>query len=123
MNEIKWEGNVQNEVDMPWLDWIESGKKTVECRMKRGKWAKMKEGDILILSDGKKIVETVIVGVKSFHDFQLAFDFYGKQMVPKDLSRDEVGIAYDAIYPETDKFESGDNIVAISIHVINSKKS
>lgn len=112
------ESSLQN----PHFTNIKLGKKRVEGRPKRGKFAKMKKGDTVIWQNSankSETVKTIIVGVRRYNTFREMLEFEGlRRTLPNVNSMDEgvdVYLRPKGFYPNEAQ-ENG--VVAIEIKLI-----
>lgn len=126
---------IQNNSNAPYLDWIKSGKKTYEGRLK----TKLKEWDLKI---GKKIkffdekqpnsyVVVEITSLPCFSDFGSAFIILGEKLIPE-KTKDEVVDLYNGLFhanQNLDQIKPGEpseeiqknGVVAIGFRVLECK--
>ena len=119
MNNVKiWHKNIKNERNTPWLDWIRSGIKTYEGRLYKDDWINMNIGDIIIFTDGIRLVKVKILCFRFFEDFESAFDMLGTRLVPiGNCTREQVGIFYSNYFTKQDINKYG--VVCVNLIVIN----
>lgn len=110
--------SIQNPIDTPWLDWIESGVKTFEGRLNKGTWKKIKPSDIIIWTDqNKKTVITQIRELKYYSDFASAFNDLGSKLVPIPNANEKlVKKLYSRYFTDADVKKFG--VVAIGVDLI-----
>lgn len=110
--------SIQNPIDTPWLDWIQSGVKTYELRLNKPSWQNIRVNDIIIWKDWQeKNVETMIVDLKYFKSFGEAFKNLGQKMVPiKGIDEKKVINLYEQYYSEVDTKKYG--VVAMGLKVL-----
>jgi ASC-1-like (ASCH) protein len=108
-----WNVTIQNPNETPWLNWIESGIKTYEGRLRKGVWTQMKIGDTIIFECNKK-VETVITDLKYFDDFKKAHDTLKNNLVPiENCTTDQVEKLYLQYFSKDDIKKYG--VIAIGV--------
>ena len=97
---------IQNPKESPYLDWIKSGKKTFEGRLK----SKINEWDLKIgtkmkfydQNDRSSFVIIEIISLNIYDDFGKAFDELGSNLIPR-LKRDEVIDLYNGLFHYTNE--------------------
>ena len=108
------------------LDDIIAGRKTIEGRLNRGKFAKYKPGDIVqlrrvfrdehgVLRDGEPNVATVeVVAVRPYTTFlEMCSQEDFRAIIPSAHSADEAAAVYDSYYSKEDQLEYG--VLAIEV--------
>jgi ASC-1-like (ASCH) protein len=133
----KWEKELQNPPETPWMNWIETGLKIFEGRIFMKDWQKVKVGDTIFFSLIKDSVinhdvclETVVTELRFFIDFGEAYRQLGDKLVPgrydvpndplvplrEKLSEEEVKKMYSEYFSEADIRTYG--VVAVGIRPI-----
>ena len=101
----------------PWLQWIATGRKRYEGRLKRGDWAQLKIGQKIRFYNLKRTVLVRVSGLQFFPDFGSAFQQLGKELIPEGAkTADEARKLYSQFYGDKDVAEFG--VIAIKLEVI-----
>ena len=64
--QCKWQVNISE----PWFTFINNDKKTVEGRLNKGKFSKIKKGDIVFFRNKLGVIMTIVLDVKKYKTFQ-----------------------------------------------------
>jgi len=110
-------------VSEPWFSLIKEGKKTAEGRLNKGDFAKFKEGDIVIWTNGKKKVKTKITKVVNYKTlYDMIKNERLKNVLPESGIRTIQG-GVDKVYRSppvnyTEEKEKHFGVLAIRIKVI-----
>ena len=118
-----WEKTLWNTSAYPWFDWVASGKKTIECRIYRKDWKKVKVGDIIYFNAviSNRRIKTEITGITIFKTFSEAYVYHGQKMIPEYiLTPDHGDIIYGDIYSsEQDKKDLEKyGVIAVGIQAV-----
>lgn len=70
------------EVQEPWLEWIASGSKTYEGRLKRGLWGELSPGDKLMFHSAQRRVLVEVTEILPFPDFGAAYASLKDKLIP-----------------------------------------
>jgi ASC-1-like (ASCH) protein len=100
----------------PWFGYLKSGQKTIEGRLKRGKYAKIKPGDRIKVcnKDESDEVEVRVIGIREYPSFQEMLTAEPVEKILPDVSRVEDGLAvYRKFYNEDEEKECG--VIAIEV--------
>lgn len=102
---------------------IKNGTKKIEGRPNRGKFSKMKKGDIVLWKNSKdetKIIKTQITNIHKYDTFKQMLEFEGlKNTLPNVKNMKEGVNVYLKPSGFYDKLVQKDGIIAIEIVVIN----
>lgn len=103
-------------VSSQWFRFIKDGRKTVEGRLNRGKFANMKKGDTLIISNDKQsIVVAVITDIRKYHTFEEYLEQEGLSRTLPGTRNIRDGVAvYRKFYDE--KMENEFGVLGIHLH-------
>lgn len=113
---LKFMAIIQINIQEPYHSFVLCGKKTIEGRLNKGKFASVRIGDILEL-DPEKIKFTVI-GKNIYKSFREMIEKEGmKNVVPDKSSVDEAANVYYKFYTKEQEKEFG--VVAIGIKKID----
>ena len=92
-------------LSQPWFNYIKNGDKTLEGRLNRQDWSKMKKGDILIFTNKNEKIITSIKSINSYVSFeQLLYEKMDgvtmnlKRLLPNIETIDEGIQIYENIY-------------------------
>lgn len=115
------------------LDEIIAGRKTIEGRLKKGKFAQYQPGDIIklrrdirdengVLHDGQPdAVRVEVIAVREYSSFLSLVEQEGfKKVIPMASTVQEAANEYDKYYPAEDQTKYG--VLAIEITVIEQGK-
>lgn len=109
--------HISNPEDTPWLDWIESGKKTYEGRLNKDFWRSVCVGDKIFFYSQEKSVLTIVEDKNFYIDFVAAFEDLKDKLVPiEGISSEKVRELYSEFYPDDQIKEHG--VVAVKVKVI-----
>lgn len=105
MNKILFK-DIQNSKDTPYLDWIKSGEKTYEGRLKSKiqEW-NLKIGQRINFYDKENSESWVLIEVISlptFPDFGTAYDTLGSQLIPHKTKKEVIKL-YNNLFHYTDE--------------------
>ena len=97
---------IQNPTQSPYLDWIKSGKKRFEGRLRPKilEW-KLSIGKQMVFFDPKQPDSWVLVKITqllTYPDFGIAFDHLGSQLIP-DRTRQQVVDLYNQLFHYPDE--------------------
>lgn len=115
-----WRKLIQNTPKYPWLNWIRQEIKEYEGRIDREDWSKMKVGDTIefYTVDGETL-NTKIVAIEHYSNFDVAFDNCGLRLVPiKGITRNQVQKKYNKIFKMTTEEIAKHGVVAIKLMVL-----
>jgi ASC-1-like (ASCH) protein/glutaredoxin len=100
-------------IEEPWLGWIVNGPKRYEGRLKRGFWARIKEGDEFIAFSKSREVLLRVGAVKEYPDFAEAWGDLGEALIPKCKSKESAMAMYTKFNSVKDILKSG--VVAVEV--------
>ena len=60
----------RKKIQEPWFSFVRDGIKTVEGRLNKGDWGKMKKGDIVTFENNEESIDTMIIDVILYDSFQ-----------------------------------------------------
>ena len=111
------------------LDDIIAGRKTIEGRLNRGKFAEYRTGDIVslrrdlrdedgVLQDGERDVARVeIVAIRHYRSFLEMVTAEGyEQVIPSATSAEEAAAEYDRYYSAQDQQTYG--VIAVQVRIV-----
>ena len=107
---------------IPWITYIQEGRKKYEGRLNRRRWKNMKVGDVLTWTDGEYTVNTRITEIRTYTDFGLAFEDLGRELIPFEgvVTADEARALYRT-FGYTDEEVKEHGAIAIGLEVIGLK--
>jgi ASC-1-like (ASCH) protein len=75
---------ITGDVEEPYFSYLLSGQKTVEGRVRNGKWDGLSEGTVLLLSSGLNgtQVEFEVVSLVAFDTFEELYKVCGERLLP-----------------------------------------
>lgn len=98
-------------VQEPYFSFIKEGKKTVEGRLNKGKFADIEVGDICLVNDD---FEVKIIGKRLYKTFQEMIEVEGvEKVIPDANSVEEVVVVYYKFYTKEKEAEHG--VVALEV--------
>lgn len=105
-------------VQEPWFTFIKKGKKTVEGRLNKGRFASLKINDILIFENNGQECKVKIVDINKYNSFKELMEKEGLEKVLPGVESIDKGIkVYRQFYSEEDEKKYG--ILAISLTTEN----
>jgi len=105
--------------DGPWFSLIGSREKSIEGRLKKGKYSRIKPGDyLLVYSPGEKdCLKANVLAVRYYDSFRDMLEEEGLTKVLPGVRNIETGVeTYRKIYPQEDERNFG--VVAIEIELM-----
>lgn len=99
-----------------YLDYIVSGEKIVEGRVRDGFWAKVRVGDRIIFFDSDEECLVEVVGLSYAPDFQTLYDMFGHELLPNVYNREDAAIIYSKWFKKKDIQDNG--VVGVEIRVV-----
>jgi ASC-1-like (ASCH) protein/SAM-dependent methyltransferase len=107
----------KKKVQEPWFSFIKNGVKTVEARLNKGDFAKMKRGDIVIFENKEESVDTTVTDVVSYGSFHemLVGETVGATLPGIEMLEDGVDM-YRKFYSEEQEQEYG--VIALRVKPI-----
>ena len=122
---------IQNPPESPYLDWIKSGTKQYEGRLK----FKITEWDLYVgkiiefydRENPKSYALCEVISLKTFSDFGEAFDTLGEKLIPEHNREEVVQLYNNLFHYENEKFDKNsaswmiveNGVVAIGLKVID----
>lgn len=104
----------------PWFTEIYEGRKTIEGRKNKGRFANMKIGDVIKWyneDDGYKFCYCIIVNIKKYNTFRDLLIYEGLQNCLPMVNDIEIGVSiYRHYYSEEDEINYG--VLAIELSLI-----
>jgi ASC-1-like (ASCH) protein len=105
--------NVKN----PWFNYIKEGRKTIEGRLNKGKFAKFKVGDIVVWENARQTVKTKLVRIEKYDTFSDMLANEGLRHVLPNITTIKDGVdVYRQFYSETKEAEYG--VLAIEVELM-----
>lgn len=105
----------------PWFTYIKEGLKTVEGRLDKGDFSKMKKGDIITFVNNNQKVDVIIIDIDKYDTFsEMLRNKTLKRTLPDpSIKRNENGVkVYRQFYSPEDEKKYG--VLAISFRKINN---
>ena len=67
---LKQKQNIQIPLKQPWLNFIKSGQKTVEGRLNKGIFSRLKQGETITFINKKLKLEVLVTYIKHYKSFE-----------------------------------------------------
>lgn len=113
MSSVEQTMNVQN----PWFTYIKQGRKKIEGRLNKGKFAELKVGDIINWENAGETVRTMLTRIGHYKTFADMITHEGLRNVLPDVKDLDAGVAvYRQFYSEAKEAEFG--VLAIEVSVL-----
>jgi len=103
----------------PWFSLLASEKKTIDGRLKKGKYGEIKPGDNIVVysSDEKNFLKTKVLAVRYYDNFSDMIKAEGVEKILPGIKNIETAIAtYRKYYSEEDEKKFG--VVALEIEIM-----
>jgi ASC-1-like (ASCH) protein len=105
--------NVQN----PWFTLIKEGRKTIEGRLNKGRFASLKVGQVIMWENAGQAVKTKLVRIEKYNTFSDMLANEGLRHVLPDIKTIKDGVdVYRQFYSEAKEAEYG--VLAIQVELI-----
>ena len=105
-------------VNKIWFDHIKQGNKTIEGRLKKGKFQTFKKGDIIYFKNENKTIKVQIINIIEYKDFKTYLEKEGLKRTLPGINSIKKGIkVYRSFY--TKEMENEYGVLAIEIQLIN----
>lgn len=124
---------LSKEIQQPYLDWIKSGEKVYEGRLKTKiqEWG-LKVGKRIKLYDKENQDSWVLIEVTSlqtYSDFGVAYDVLGSELIPYKTKKEVIKLYNDLFHNQDEKFSDNEpsqmikdrGVVAIGMKVITMR--
>ncbi|EAY14327.1 Archaea-specific enzyme related to ProFAR isomerase, putative [Trichomonas vaginalis G3] len=97
---------ISKHLSEPWFSYVEQGKKTIEGRLEREEWSKIKPGDIIEFynsdTGSKRAFQVKVVDIKKYSSFKSLINTEGLNNILPGVTSLEEGIKiYEKIYGST----------------------
>lgn len=112
--------NYKNHRDEPYFTLVKCGKKTVEARIKKGKYGKIKPGDFIVVlkRDSEESIKVRVLGVRNYNNFKEMFEKEDyKKIIPDAKNIEEALKEPFRFY--TKEMEKKYGVVAIEVKLLN----
>ncbi len=108
---------LHKELAEPWFGFIRSGRKTVEGRLVRSEWARVKKGDKITFFNDEQSVTVTVEDVVVYPSFQLMLETEGLARCLPEVQDVAAGVGvYRSIYSSEDESKYG--VVAVRLNVV-----
>lgn len=107
-------------IKQPWFDLIKSGKKTIEGRLKRGIFIKLKPNDIIIWEHKKLNLKVTVKYINNYNSFEEMLKKEGMEKVLPNINSIEAGVnKYHEYFSLEDEKQYG--VISIGMQLIQEQ--